>query len=335
MKKIVDILHDLYLRLDDWGCSPQHREVVESAIAQNNWFSEGDIDFAIRAIRDEMLHPQKVAHWLEGYENLPLPSPENILIIMAGNIPLVGFFDLICTLAVGDRAFVKPSSKDSALTSYMIEQLKEIEPNIPILIYNESEDLPKINRVIATGSDATAKIFREKYSKLPILLRGTRHSVAVLSGAESTQELDLLRDDIYRYSGLGCRNVSMIFTPRLDRLKLEHYPTHPKYRNNYLQTHALMTLKGTMFYDNGSSIFVESQEFPTSLSAISVVEYSDLDEVRDWLATHDTEIQCVVGGDKVSHSRSVAFGEAQRPRLCDYPDEIDVLKFLRGVLFSP
>ncbi len=328
MKKIVDILHELYLRLEHWGFTPQHREIIESATAQNSWFSEDDIIYAISAIRDEMLNPQKVTEWLGGYQNIPKAKPENILIIMAGNIPLVGFFDLLCTLAVGDRAFVKPSSKDLALTSYMIELMREIEPSTPIFIYNEAEDLPKINRVIATGSDSTAKIFRERYSGLPMLLRGTRHSVAVLSGEESTRELELLRDDIYRHSGMGCRNVSMIFTPALDRLKVEHYPTHPKYRNNYLQTRALMTLKGTKFYDNGSSIFVESQEFPSTLSAISVVEYSDLDSVRGWLATHDAKIQCVVGGDIVGHSRSVNFGEAQRPRLNDYPDEIDVLDFL-------
>ena len=184
--------------------------------------------------------------------------------------------------------------------------------------------------VIATGSDNANRYFRTQYAGIPALLRGSRQSVAVLSGRETEAQLEGLADDIWAYSGLGCRSVSLLFVPEGYDLRLRMPAVNEKYRNNYRQQKALLTMTGRPFRDLGSAVAVEERAFPAALSRIACSRYKTLGEVEAWLAQHDAELQCVVS-ECVSHGRRTGFGRAQFPALTDYPDDRDVIAFLAAL----
>ena len=302
---------------------PRMASAIENACAVNQWFTPMDIKRALSAISCDMLQQEKLEKWLEVYD-VPDKNPRRVLVVMAGNIPLVGFFDLLCVLVSGHHCLVKPSAKDRVLMEYIITLLREIDPAVPVEIYDGHAP---IDALIATGSDNAERYFKTHYSGTPQLLRGTRQSVAVLSGEETAEELAGLADDIWAYSGLGCRNVSLIFAPRNLEVRLQMPPMNPKYTNNYRQTKALLKMNKQPFTDWGHAVAVEGEEFPTSLSEVVIKRYNTLEEVNDWLASHDRELQCIVS-NCIHHTRCVGFGMGQSPSLTDYPDEVDVISWL-------
>lgn len=303
--------------------------VIDAASRQNPWFVRASVTGAIEAIVSEMLDPQKLDRWLRAYRHLPFPRPRAVGVIMAGNIPLAGFFDLLCVCICGHRCAVKTSSKDSVLMDYVIGRLLEAGPELQIdRLENCAPDA-----VIATGSDNTNRYFRALYGSIPALLRGSRSSVAIVDGQESDADLAGLARDIFQYGGLGCRNVSLLFVPAgydLQKLR-EHLSSYPMdiegYRNNYLQTRALARMNGEEFIDGGFYLLQQGEGFGPALSRIEYRYYNDPAEVESWLRLQDTQIQCVVSGP-ADHPRGVRFGESQRPALSDYPDGVDVLRFL-------
>lgn len=326
MKSTVQIFSELGERLLGFGTDEASRSAMARAVAQNEWFSVGDIRFAVEALRSEMLDGAKVAEWLRHYPTAQQRGAKRVALIMAGNIPLVGLFDLMCVLASGDIPYVKPSSKDSVLEGYVEDLLREIEPELRIERYVEGADY---DAVIATGGESANLYFRTAFEGVPSLLRGSRHSVAVLSGKESKEQLQGLADDIFTYSGLGCRNVSLLFVPKGYKLALPVRKMCRAYHNNYLQCRALLTMQGVAFSDLGEAVVVPSTaEFPRYLSQINVVEYDDLGAVKRWLAERDEALQCVVSGIEGLHSRTVPIGRAQLPTLFDYADERDTMQFL-------
>ncbi|MFI3317426.1 MAG: acyl-CoA reductase [Rikenellaceae bacterium] len=324
MKKINEIVSLLADSLCDFGQSESSRMVIAKAIEANDWFTEQDIASAVGAIYEEMLEAQKFERWLGTYPTLPLAESRRVAIIMAGNIPLVGFFDLLCTLAAGHQAWVKPSSKDRVLMEYIISLLVQIEPSIPIYIY---DDLQEYDAVIATGGHAAGKYFQTRFGDIKHLHRGSRHSIAVLAGNESQEQMQLLAEDIYSYSGLGCRNVAMIIAPRGAKIEIPPYPTTQKYRNSYLQNRALAAISGARVEDNGSLIMLPCAEFTQSLSTLSVWRYDTLQEVEEWIERHEGELQCIVS-QIIKHPQQVDFGQAQHPTLYDYADGVNTMKFL-------
>lgn len=303
--------------------------IIEAAIAQNPWYTPHSIRQAIEAIRTEMLDSELLRTWLEGYR-VPVATPKRVLVIMAGNLPLVGFFDLLCVVASGHHCMVKPSSKDTVLITFVMEQLRAINPDIALSLYDGSES-PEA--VIATGSDNTNRYFRAQYSHIPTLLRGSRQSVAVLTGQESEADLKGLEEDIWLHNGLGCRNVSMLFLKEgMAFPNIKPTCTHPKYGNNYRQNKALLTMAQAPFIDLDGAVAVESDHFPTRLSTIAYHTYERLEEVTQWLEAHDSELQCVVASTPL-HPRTVPFGRAQHPALTDYPDAVDVVAFLEQIAY--
>lgn len=329
MKSTIQIFSELGVRLAEFGADEKSRSVIAHAVAENEWFSVEDICYAVEAVRQQMLDADKIAQWLSRYPAVGSRTPRRVAIIMAGNIPLVGFFDLMCVVASGDIPCVKPSSKDHILEEYIEQLLHDIEPELRIERYVEGGEY---DAVIATGGDSANLYFATTFEGIPSLLRGSRHSVAVLSGKESKKEMDALADDIFRYSGLGCRNVSMVFVPKRGHLSLKVRKMCRAYHNNYLQCRALLTMQGVKFEDLGEAVLVRSKaEFPRFLSQINVVEYSSLSEVQSWLAENDNALQCVVTSAKELHSRSIPFGCAQQPTLFDYADERDTMQFLISI----
>ncbi|MBR5850658.1 MAG: aldehyde dehydrogenase [Alistipes sp.] len=325
MNAMIDTLCALGQRLERFGQTPETVAVVEEACRANAWFTPDSIHAAVEAIRREMLDRTLLEEWLAPYA-VPVAKPKRVLIIMAGNLPLVGFFDLLCLLVSGHEAWIKPSSKDTVLMRYVVDLLREADPEIPILFY-DGEGEP--DAVIATGSDNTNRYFRARYGSIPTLLRGSRQSVAVLAGDESEEELRGLEEDIWLHSGLGCRNVSLLMlSERAAFPSIQPHELHPKYRNNYRQAKALREMTDAPFVDLNGALAIEQQAFPRALSELSYCYYRSIEEVEAWLAEHDRSLQCVVSRC-VEHPRRVGFGCAQHPRLEDYPDAVDVVAFLQ------
>ena len=300
MKDAIGLFSALGERLRDFGNTAQTQCVIDGACRANGWFSPQEISRAAAAIADRMLRRETLEPWLAAYP-VPSAAPRRVLVIMAGNIPLVGFFDLLCVVASGHRCIVKPSAKDTVLIQYVVDQLRAIDPDVLIEFYNGHQET---DAVIATGSDNARRYFQAHYAGKPALLRGHRQSVAVLSGRETPEQLAGLADDIWAYSGLGCRSVSRLFLPEGCELRLAMPSMNRKYRNNYLRSRALLTMTGRPFIDLGCAVAVEQTGFPASLSQIAYTRYRDLAEVETWLASASFRNASATAAARVSGARS-------------------------------
>ena len=328
--KRIEIFAALGDRLADFGHSPESAEVIGEACRRNEWFSPGDVLMAVEAIRSRMLDRDLLREWLGGYPTIA--KPRDVGVIAAGNILLVGFFDILCIAASGHNCLVRPSSKDAVLTGYVISLLKEIAPEIPIRSYEEQP----LDAIIATGSDNTVRYFKSRYKGIPSLFRGSRTSLAIIDGGEGEGELTSLGDDIFSYSSLGCRNVSQLLVPqgydvaKLARILSRRQAPNRKYYNNYLQRRAVLTMEGSEFIDGGFFLMRRDGSFPAAISEITYDTYLDDKQLSERLAENDDKIQCVVGS-KPHFPRSAGFGQSQYPTLTDYPDGADVMQFLCGL----
>ena len=327
MIDIIDIFVTLGKRLRNQMEVPATKELYARAIYDNPWFTELDITSAIDAICCDMLNEERLKEWIKHYPRST--TQQRVAIIMAGNIPLVGFFDLLCVLCSGHEAHIKPSSKDSVLMRHIVDMLRDIEPQIPIYDYS-AED--KYDIAIATGGDDANRYFREHFATTRCLLRGSRHSVAVLDGTESAAEIAGLWHDITAYSGLGCRSISMLFIPRdCAAPKMYGEPINRKLKGTLSTTRALYAMKGTPYIDCGAFLMTEGREFPTTLAAVTLRRYDDIGEVKEWIAGHADKIQCIVSHADIANS--VPFGEAQHPTLHDYADGVDTMAMLNEEKF--
>lgn len=308
---------------DEW-VAVKHR-----AFLQNNWFIPDFINLSVHNIVKAFLSIDNLQDVVEKYK-IPQnnPSPKKVGIVMAGNIPLVGFHDLLAVFLCGHYAYVKPSGKDEVLIKHIIEKIVEWEPEAAP--YFQIQTLLKnCDAYIATGGQTASTYFEYYFGKYPHILRGNRTSLAILQGNETTGELDALADDVYLYFGLGCRNVTKIFVPRhydfvplLDAFKkYDHLAQHNKYKNNYDHNLALHLLNNKYYMTNGSILIIED---PSPFSPISQLNYEYYDNAQDveTLLINNHNIQCVVGKNRIG------FGESQRPGMCDFADGVDSFKFL-------
>lgn len=258
-------------------------------------------------------------------------------VVMAGNIPLVGFHDLLTVLLAGHRLVAKPSSQDIFLIRYVIDQLVKIEPRFGERIELQDK-LNKVEAVIATGSDNTARYFEYYFRNIPHLIRKNRSSCAVLTGEEPASDLELLGLDIFSFYGLGCRNVSKIFIPSgYDVTALfKHWAAyekvihHHKYANNYDYNKSILLVNRTPFLDSGFVLLTENKGTVSPIAVLYYERYEHLDTVRDSIRESTSKIQCIVG-DRVPGIQAVPFGKAQYPELDDYADSVDTMKFLTAL----
>lgn len=324
MKHIEEIFVALGERLANFGDDEHSNRIIEDALAANGWFTRADILRAVDAIRSEMLDRDVLSKWLNNYT--ATAEPKRVAVIMAGNIPLVGFFDLLCVLAAGHECHLKPSSKDSVLMRYVVEQLRDIDKDIAIFDYSADATY---DMAIATGGDDANLYFREHFAGTRTLLRGSRHSIGVLNGAESAEELRALYYDITAYSGLGCRSVSMLFVPRGYVPNFERgVAENIKLRRNVQAMRATLTIEGAEFYDSGAFIMRRGEDFAQSLAVVTLKEYADIADVKAWIKTNAEYIQCVVSNCSIEGSQPL--GRAQYPALMDYADGVDTMRFLLG-----
>lgn len=308
-------------------------ELVRLARADNPWFTAESVRLALIALSKKMLRREKLDEWLNAYPRPTNDAPKNVGIVMAGNIPLVGFLDLLCVSVSGHRAYVKVSSKDKALMNRAIRALLSFDRSLEILPLTDDSPL---DAVIATGSDNTNRYFKSRYGNIPHLLRGSRTSVAVLTGDESPADLRGLAHDVFDYFGMGCRSVAKVFVPDgydielLSRTLSERNITHPNYRQAYTHQKALLQMRGTECIDGGFFTLRESAGFSEALPDLVYTRYRTQDEVKEWISANDEALQCVVT-TAFGHPRRAGFGEAQQPELWDYPDGKDVMAFLNSL----
>lgn len=315
--------HYLQSANEDWAMTK------ERAAAENAWFTPEFITLSATNISNAYLADEKLQKLIDHYaiptENT---SPKKVGIVIAGNIPLVGFHDLLCTFLTGHYAVIKLSSKDSVLTRFLVKKMVEWNEAVaPYFTFGEM--LKGCDAYIATGSNNSSRYFEYYFSKYPHIIRKNRTSVAILTGTETTEELKSLADDVYQYFGLGCRNVTKIFVPENYNFepllqvfsRYNYLAEHHKYRNNYDYNLALHLLNNRMYMSNESLLLVEDASPFSPISQLHYEHYKDADEIRGKLKENDT-IQCVVG------KQDIPFGAAQCPDVCDFADGVDTVEFL-------
>lgn len=314
-------------------------KLIKEEYIYNPWFTEDFVRYAIGAISDS-LNKESVEAWLEAYPTLPLESKDalSIGVVMAGNIPLVGFHDFLSVLVSGHRFLGKTSSKDDRLIKMLAEVMKAIEPQIADRISFTEETLKNTNAIIATGSNNTSRYFEYYFKDIPHVIRKNRNGVAVLTGEETDEELLALGRDIFTYFGLGCRNVTKIFIPesfKAERLMevFEHfaaYADHNKYANNLQYNRSVYLMNSIPFLDNGVLLLKEEKDIASPVGVVYYEKYSQIQSVLEALRQAKELIQCIISVDEQIEG-SIKPGESQSPALWDYADGIDTLKFLASL----
>lgn len=310
---------------------PDWRVVKQSASAKNQWFTENFIDLSTTAIIDAYLDKKKLQKWTTHYHLDDLIVPKSVGIVMAGNIPMVGFHDLLTVFISGHRQTIKLSSKDDVLLPFLIKKLYEWEPETAAFI-KIAENLKGCDAYIATGNNQTAHHFEQYFSKYPHIIRRNRTSVCILSGNETDDELEKLADDIHLYFGLGCRNVTKIYVPEdYDFLallnsfqKYAYFSDFKKYSNNYDFQLSLLLLNNVKYMSGGPTLLAEHPGYFSPISVLYYGFYTNVEKLSAELSGSEA-LQCIVGNG------FIPFGKAQLPELFDYADGVDTMQFLIGL----
>jgi len=305
--------------------------LAESGRLENPWFTDDNIRKALDGII-QFLDQVTLIKWSSRY-TLDPHQPKTIALVMAGNIPLVGFHDLLCVLISGHHAQVKLSSKDSKLMMYLINHLAWLEPEFEKCITIKENKLENFDAVIATGSDNSARYFHQYFGQYPHIIRKNRTSVAILTGHETKEDLQLLGIDVFSYFGLGCRNVSKIFVPNeydfstlLDEWdSFKEIIHHHKYCNNYDYQKSILLVNRIHHFDNGFILLQENEKLVSPISVLYYEYYSSTQDLTQKITGNAEKIQCIVGDKPPA---TIPFGRAQFPQVWDYADQIDTLKFL-------
>lgn len=326
---------NLLVRLGEYINNSENEEwehIKHSAFLHNSWFIPEFVNQATTAIGKFFLQKNKLEAWISNY-NIPdiIDPPKKIGVVMAGNIPAVGFHDFLCCFLSGHHIILKLSSKDKVLVSHFIQKLVEWEPAAEAY-FSISEMLKGCDAYIATGSNNSARYFHQYFDKYPYIIRQNRTAVAVLDGTESIEELNALADDVFMYFGRGCRNVTKIFVPEeydfeplLNAMKkYDYFNEYHHYKNNFDYQLSLLLLNKSYYMSNGVVLLHQHESV---FSAVSVLHYDFYKEKDGLLASlaDNNDLQCVV-----SHG-SIPFGKAQTPELEDYADDVDTMAFLTSL----
>jgi hypothetical protein len=315
---------------------------LKLAEQQNGWFTRDNIIMALKGF-EPWLTRDALQQWANTY-HLPEENnkPITVSVVMAGNIPLVGFHDFLCVLITGNIIEAKLSSSDNILLSFLAKRLIEIEPLWKGFIKIVEKLSPALQAVIATGSNNTAKHFEYYFKSVPHIIRRNRNGVAVLNGKETEQELSELGKDIFSYFGLGCRNVSKLYVPdgydfSTFFRSIEKYGDviqHNKYANNYAYNRTIYLMDSKVFTDNNFLAVIENKQISSPIAVLHFEYYKDLSNLGKELTEHTEQIQCIAANKEVAKKLGsasipiVEFGHTQSPGLTDYADGVDVIKFI-------
>lgn len=309
--------------------------LISLSRSHNGWYIEEQVYFAIQSWA-EALRPENLDKWLDKY-NLEHSGGKTVGLILAGNIPLVGFHDFLSVLITGHKALVKTSSNDQHLLPFLAKYLIAVEPKLSDRIVFTEGRMENFDAVIATGSNNTARYFEYYFKDKPSIIRKNRNSVAVLTGNESKEDLIALGEDIFRYFGLGCRNVSKLFVPKDYDFKLffeamyeyKDVIFYEKYANNYDYNKAVFLMSNFKLLDNEFLTLKEDSSYASPISSVFYEYYNDSNAVMARLEAENEQIQCVVGNGSIANS--IPFGQTQKPALWDYADNVDTIAFLSKI----
>ncbi|MBQ9471193.1 MAG: hypothetical protein IJU72_09630 [Bacteroidales bacterium] len=334
---------DAFIRLGDairWALEGRP-SALPTAIAmaelENPWFTRSNIERMLSEIATRWLTPEALRPWALSYikSTDDAVEPKRVGVVAAGNIPLVGFHDLLCVLVAGHALVLKPSSRDSALMKAIRAMLIGVEPQFDGLFELTEGQLRGVDAIIATGGDGMAHVMRHYFERYPSIIRQHRNAVALIDGEETDDELDALGFDIFSYFGLGCRNVSLLLIP--DGYKMEHLLgrllswrpllQHHKYANNYEYHRAIFALNREPHLDLGFALVRESEALDSPIGVLHYHQYASQRAAVDFLQRNAERIQCVVGNPS-RHECVVDFGKAQCPSITDYADGVDTISFL-------
>jgi len=310
--------------------------LIQLSQSHNGWYTPENVYFSIQSWA-KALTEENLDQWLSTYK-IATKEPKNIALILAGNIPLVGFHDFLSVLITGNNVLIKTSSNDQFLLPFFAKYLIAIEPEFSRKITFVEGKLENFDAVIATGSNNTARYFEYYFKDKPSIIRKNRNSVAVLNGEETKEQLTALGEDIFRYFGLGCRNVSKLFVPRgysfnsffeaiFAYQDVIHYE---KYANNYDYNKAVFLMSNFKLLDNGFLTIKEDSSYASPISSVFYEFYDAIEDLQVRLQTEHEQIQCIVSNDLVENS--IAFGQTQKPHLWDYADNVDTISFLLTIL---
>lgn len=315
------------------------QSLMDTECHYNPWFTPQSVRQVIQAIA-ESLNQNNLTKWLENYPDITTGPVKKVGLILAGNIPLVGFHDVMCVLATGNHALIKASSQDTRLIKQVLKILTKIEPAFTDC-FSFVERLEHFDAVIATGSNNSSRYFDYYFGKVPNIIRKNRNSVAVLDGTETTDQLNRLGRDIFDYFGLGCRNVSKIYVPEGYDFSgffeaIEGYKDiihHHKYNNNYDYNKSIYLVNRDQHLDNGFLLLKQDERMASPLAVLFFEYYQNLQSVNDQLAAESENIQCIVSAMPLKvNNQVVDFGQSQHPALWDYADGIDTMEFLSDKL---
>lgn len=304
--------------------------VLRKSEIENSWFTIENQKFALNQWAD-LLTENNLKKWVSAYQTAK--TPKKVGLILAGNIPMVGFHDVLSVILSQHIPVIKLSSKDRTMLPFLLSKWNEFsEGNID---YEFAERLTDYDAVIATGSNNTARYLEYYFKDSLSIIRKNRTSVAVLKGDETVEELQLLAEDIFRYYGLGCRNVTRLFIPHdflIDKIfesfiNFKEVINHHKYANNYEYNRAIYLLNAERFWDNNFVMLKEDEALFSPLSVLNFSRYNDIEEVRTFIDENKNDIQAIVAKPELGFD-SIGFGEAQNPGLDTYADNVDTMAFL-------
>jgi hypothetical protein len=318
----------------------QDGEKLQACIAKtchdNPWFTPDNIRMMLSAITSEYLHPDKIEKWIAPYKFAS--NPRKVGIIMAGNIPLVGFHDFMSVFISGHIPVIKLSSKDPYLLPFLIREAQSIAglSEQKIIFVNHLKD---IEAIIATGSDNSSRYFEYYFGHMPHIVRKNRTSIGVIKGNETQTELKSLGRDVFSYFGMGCRSVSALRIPKdydIDHIfrawvDYGRVNDHHKYRNNFEYNYSVFILNNEPFLTNNFVMLKEDTALHPPLSVLFFSRYNSENELHQQLESARSQIQCLVSSKPFGHWNHVPFGKAQQPELGDYADNIDTLSFLESL----
>ena len=309
--------------------------LIQLSQSHNGWFTKQQVYFAVQSW-SKSLTKENLSKWISNYDFIE-KKPKTVGLILAGNIPLVGFHDFLAVLISGNKVVVKTSSNDQKLLPFLAKYLISIDANFKEYIEFIDGKLENFDAVIATGSNNTARYFEFYFKDKPSIIRKNRNSVAILDGSETKQDFINLGEDIFRYFGLGCRNVSKLFVPKNYKFdsffeaifKYQEVIHYEKYANNYDYNKAVFLMSNFKLLDNGFLTIKEDASYASPISSVFYEFYDDIQQVKSKLETDSDKIQCIVSNK--SFENSIAFGQTQQPNLWDYADNVDTLKFLQSI----
>ncbi len=310
-------------------------DLIQLSQSHNGWYTPEQVFFAINSWA-EALTKENLDQWLSEY-NLENIEPKNVGLILAGNIPLVGFHDFLSVLISGHKVLVKTSSNDQHLLPFLAKYIIAVEPKFSEYITFVEGKLENFDAVIATGSNNTARYFEYYFKDKPSIIRKNRNSVAVLNGKESKEDLIGLGEDIFRYFGLGCRNVSKMFVPKDYKFdtffegifEFQDVIHYEKYANNYDYNKAVFLMSNFKLLDNGFLTIKEDSSYSSPISSVFYEFYDNLEDLKTRLEAENQQIQCIVSKGIVDNS--IPFGKTQKPELWDYADNVDTIAFLASI----